>query len=90
MMAKVLRVLLVLAVVLAVIGYFRSWYAVSKIEEETTTSIILKIDRQRVREDLQLARKRVDEMQQKIGEDEVPAGTQEESLPLAIPPSQTR
>lgn len=89
-MAKVLRVLLVLAVVLAVIGYFRSWYAVSQINEETTTSIILKIDRQRVREDLQLARKRVDEMQQKIGEEEDPDATREESASQAIPPSGTR
>ena len=74
-MAKVFRVMLVLALVLAAIGYFRSWFSVSRSDEETTTSITLKIDRQRISEDLRLARKRVDQMQRQLGEDGDPETT---------------
>ncbi len=54
-MNKVFRVLLVLAVVAAVIGYFRNWYTVTRVNEEQKTNINVTIDRQRIKEDLELA-----------------------------------
>lgn len=54
-MNKVLRVLLVLALVAAVIGYFRNWYTVTRVNDEQKTNINISIDRQRIREDLDLA-----------------------------------
>jgi len=58
-MSKIVRVLLVLALVGAVLGYFRNWYTVSRLDEEQHININVKIDRQRIREDLQRAQDRV-------------------------------
>ena len=54
-MGKIVRVLLVLALVTAVVGYFRSWYTVTRQDEQQYTSITVNIDRQRVRQDLNVA-----------------------------------
>lgn len=54
-MQKILRVLLVLALVGAVIGYFRNWYTVTRTDEEQQTDIHVKINRQRIKEDLDSA-----------------------------------
>ena len=54
-MAKIFRVLLVLALVAAVIGYFRAWYTVTRVDVEQQTNIIVQINRQRIKEDLDLA-----------------------------------
>jgi len=58
-MSKIVRVLLVLALVGAMLGYFRNWYTVSRLDEEQHININVKIDRQRIREDLQRAHDRV-------------------------------
>ncbi len=58
-MGKILRVLLLLAFVAAVVGYFRSWYTVSRLDEDQHTNITVKIDRQRVRHDLDVAAAKV-------------------------------
>jgi len=57
-MSKIFRVLMVLALVGAVIGYFRNWYTVSRLDEEQYINLNVKINRQRVREDLQRAAQR--------------------------------
>ena len=57
-MKKVFHVLLVLAVAVAVIGYFRNWYTVTRVTEEQKTNINVTIDRQRIKEDLDLATKK--------------------------------
>ena len=54
-MKKVFQVLLVLAVAAAVIGYFRNWFTVTRVDEEQKTNINISIDRQRIKEDLDLA-----------------------------------
>jgi len=51
-MKKAFQVLLVLAIAAAVIGYFRNWYTVSRVNEEQKTNINISIDRQRIQEDL--------------------------------------
>ena len=57
-MKKVFRVLMVLAIAAVVVGYFRNWYTLARVDEEQKTSITVTIDRQRVKEDLDLATKR--------------------------------
>ncbi len=54
-MKKAFQVLLVLAIAAAVIGYFRNWYTVSRVNEEQKTNINISIDRQRIQEDLDMA-----------------------------------
>ena len=54
-MAKIFRVLLVLALVAAVIGYFRNWYTVTRVDVEQQTNITVQINRQRIKADLDLA-----------------------------------
>ena len=54
-MKKAFQVLLVLAIAAAVIGYFRNWYTVNRVNEEQKTNINISIDRQRIQEDLDLA-----------------------------------
>ena len=61
-MRKLLGVLLGLAIVLGVIGFFRSWYTVSKTDEGTDTNINLKINRQRIKEDVDMAKKKAGEL----------------------------
>jgi hypothetical protein len=68
-MFKVVRVLLVLALMASVLGYFRNWYTVSRLEtgphlagphlDGQHINILLQIDRQRISEDLQRAATRV-------------------------------
>jgi hypothetical protein len=58
-MAKILRVLLVLALVAAAIGYFRNWYTVTRVDEEQQTNINVRINRQRIKEDVDRATDRV-------------------------------
>jgi hypothetical protein len=58
-MAKIFRVFLVLALVAAVIGYFRNWYTVTRVDEEQETNINVKINRQRIKEDVDRATERV-------------------------------
>ena len=58
-MAKIFRVLLVLALVAAVIGHFRNWYTVTRMDEEQQININIKIDRQRIKEDVDRATDRV-------------------------------
>jgi uncharacterized membrane protein len=54
-MKKAFQVLLMLAIATAVIGYFRNWYTVNRVNEEQKTNINISIDRQRIQEDLDLA-----------------------------------
>ena len=58
-MAKIFRVLLVLALVAAVIGYFRNWYTVTRVDVEQQTNINVQINRQRIKEDVDRATERV-------------------------------
>ena len=58
-MAKIFRVLLVLALVAAVIGYFRNWYTVTRVDVEQQTNINVQINRQRIKEDVDRATDRV-------------------------------
>ena len=58
-MRKLLGVLLALVVATGVIGFFRGWYTVEKIDEGTITNISLRIDRQRVQEDADAVRQKV-------------------------------
>ncbi len=66
---RLLRVVFVLAVILAVIGYFRGWISFERADEETITKITLTIDHQRLKEDLNLAKKRVEKIRDR-GESE--------------------
>lgn len=65
-MNKVFRVLVVLAVLAAAIGYFRNWYTVTRVNEDQKTNISVTIDRQRIREDLDLATKRAKDATHRI------------------------
>ncbi|NLF72184.1 MAG: hypothetical protein GX575_24385 [Candidatus Anammoximicrobium sp.] len=65
-MKKALEVLLVLALVAAVIGYFRNWYSVSYVREEQKTNIRISIDRQRIQEDLDLAGEKAQDVTNRI------------------------
>lgn len=63
-MLKVLQVLLVLALAWGVLGYFRSWYTVSRLEtgpqsDAQHINILIQIDRPRIREDLRRAATRI-------------------------------
>ncbi len=58
-MAKIFRVLLVLALAAAVIGYFRNWYTVTRVDAEQQTNINVQINRQRIKEDVDRATERV-------------------------------
>lgn len=75
-MRKLLGVLLGLALVLTAIGFFRNWFNVTKTEEGTDTNINLKIDRQRIKEDVDRVREKASE----LGDDEPEEG-QDESNP---------
>ena len=61
-MRKLLGVLLGLALVLGGIGFLRSWFTVTKTDEGTDTNINLRIDRQRIEEDVNKARKKAGEL----------------------------
>jgi hypothetical protein len=65
-MSKILRVLLVLAIAAAVIGYFRNWYTVTQVSEEQKTNINIAIDRQRIKEDLDLAAEKAKSVGERI------------------------
>lgn len=63
-MSRVFQVLLVLALVGGVLGYFRNWYAVSRLQEGPSLdaqhiNILIRINRQRIQEDLRRAATRV-------------------------------
>jgi hypothetical protein len=58
-MSKIFRVLLILALVAAGIGYFRSWYTVTRVDVEQQTNINVQINRQRIREDVDRATEKV-------------------------------
>jgi hypothetical protein len=66
-MKKAFRVLLVLAIAAAVIGHFRNWYTVSRVNEEQKTNINISIDRQRIREDLDLVAQKAKGVTNRIG-----------------------
>ena len=73
-MSKVFRVLLVLALMGVVLGYFRNWYAVSRLEtgphiDGQHINILLRIDRQRISEDLRRAATRVRGMAERSSPD---------------------
>jgi len=68
-MKKAFQVLLVLAIAAAVIGYFRNWYTVSRVNEEQKTNINISIDRQRIQEDLDLAAQKAKGVTNRIGSD---------------------
>ena len=61
-MRKLLGVLLGLALVLGAIGFFRSWFTVTKTDEGTDTNINLKIDKQRIKDDVDMAKKKAGEL----------------------------
>lgn len=69
-MRKLLGVVLGLAIVLIGIGFFRSWFTVTKTDEGTDTNVNLKIDRQRIKEDVDMVRKKAGE----LGDDEPEEG----------------
>jgi hypothetical protein len=66
-MKKLLGVLLGLAIFLSAVGFFRGWFSLSTTVEETTTTIHLLIDRQRIKEDVDLAREKVGALGDRIG-----------------------
>ena len=68
-MKKALQVLLMLAIAAAVIGYFRNWYTVNRVNEEQKTNINISIDRQRIQEDLDLAAQKAKGVTHRIGSD---------------------
>lgn len=78
-MKKVFRVLLVLAIAAAVLGYFRNWYTVSRVNEEQKTKINVTIDRQRIKEDLDLATKKAQGVTNRIRGQESAEGATSES-----------
>ena len=61
-MRKLLGVLLGLAIVLGAIGFFRSWFTVTKTDEGTDSNINLKIDRLRIKEDVDMVRRKAGEL----------------------------
>ena len=68
-MKRLMGVVLGLAIALVVVGFFRGWFSLSKTTEETTTDIHLRIDRQRIKEDVDAARDTVDQLREGDGED---------------------
>jgi hypothetical protein len=66
-MKKLLGVLLGLAIFLTAVGFFRDWFSLSRTVEETTTTIHLLIDRQRIKEDVDIAREKVGALGDRIG-----------------------
>ena len=67
-MKKLMGVVLGLAIAMVVVGFFRGWFSLSKTAEETTTDIHLRIDRQRIKEDVDAARDKVDQLRAGHGE----------------------
>ena len=83
-MKKVFQVLLVLAIAAAVIGFFRNWYTVTRVNEEQKTNINVTIDRQRIKEDLDLATKKAQGVTNRI------RGQESEEGATSEPASDTR
>jgi hypothetical protein len=68
-MKKLLGVLLGLAIVLAAVGFFRGWFSITTTDEGTDTNVNLRIDRQRIKEDADLAREKAGELGSRMSGD---------------------
>ncbi len=84
-MKKVVQVLLVLALAAAVIGYFRNWYTVTQVNEEQKTNINIAIDRQRIKEDLNLAAEKAKGISNRVSGQGGDEGSKEDPSATNIP-----
>ena len=84
-MKKLLGVLLGLVIVLGAVGFFRGWFSVSSMDEGTDTNINLRIHKERIKEDADLAREKAGELGNRISGDSEEAeeapGQDDEGLP---------
>ena len=85
-MKKLLGVLLGLVFALAVVGFFRGWLSISKTSEETKTDIHLTIDRQRIQEDVDLARDKVGQLRDGEESDDGAPGPDSLEIPDSVAP----
>jgi hypothetical protein len=68
-MKKLLGVVLGLAIALILVGFVRNWFSLSRTDEETTTTIHLTINRQRLQQDAAAARQKIDSLRDGAGEE---------------------
>jgi hypothetical protein len=85
-MKRLMGVILGLAIAMVIVGFFRGWFALSKTAEETTTDIHLRIDRQRIKEDLDAARDKVDQLRDRESEDAGETGVEPLEIPQDLAP----
>lgn len=80
-MKKLFAVLTVLVLVVIGIGFYRGWFALSSSEAEkgnTKVNVNLTVDREKMREDAQAAKKRTTEFADNvIGERRTPTGPED-------------
>jgi hypothetical protein len=64
LMARLLGYLLVLALIIAIVGFYRGWFTVSQSTGETGTEIQIHIDKQKVEQDKEAAKKKIENIEQ--------------------------
>lgn len=67
-MNRLVRLLVVLVVAVAIVGYYRGWFTLSTDSTGQTTSITITADKEKLQEDRESAQKNVEDLGRKLNE----------------------